>query len=136
MDAAFSTADPAAMDVHARVERWALDEMPLSGRLVNQVLQWLYRDDRLCRGTLSIRNRVVGPGSLRLPTLAVVNTADEIAPPRSIVPFVNAMPVQNVSLIEYPGEIGVGLQHLAILTGRQAYAQTWPEIISWLSFQC
>jgi len=65
----------------------------------------------------------------------VVNKADEIAPPTSIVPFVNAMPVQNVRLIEYPEEIGVGLQYLAILAGRQAYAQTWPKIISWLSFQ-
>lgn len=135
MDAAFSIADPAAMYVHARVERWALDEMPLPGRLVSQVLQWLYRENRLCRGTLSIRNRAVGPVSLRLPTLMVVNTADEIAPPTSIVPFVKAMPVQNVSLIEYPGEIGVGLQHLAILAGRQAYTQIWPEIISWLGFQ-
>jgi polyhydroxyalkanoate synthase len=133
MDAAFSTADPAAMHIHARVERWALDEMPLPGRLVNQILQWLYRENRLCRGTLSIRNRVVGPGSLRLPTLAVVNTADEIAPPTSIMPFVSAMPVQNVRLIEYAGEIGVGLQHLAILAGRQTYTRTWPEIISWLN---
>src|SRR4030095_15127701 len=131
----FSIGDPAAMDIHARVERWALDEMPLSGRLVDQVLQWLYREDRLWRGTLSIRNRVVGPGSLRLPTVAVVNTADEIAPPTSIMPFVSAMPVKNVRVIEYSGEIGVGLQHLAILAGRQAYTRTWPEIISWLSFQ-
>jgi polyhydroxyalkanoate synthase len=135
VDAAFSIADPAAMHLHARVERWALDEMPLPGQLVNQILQLLYRENRLCRGTLSVRNRVVGPRSLRLPTLAVVNTADEIAPPTSIMPFINAMPAQKVHLIEYRGEIGVGLQHLAILAGRQAYARTWPEIISWLSFQ-
>jgi len=25
-----------------------------------------------------------------------------------------------------------GLQHLAILVGRQAYAEIWPEILSWL----
>jgi polyhydroxyalkanoate synthase len=37
-----------------------------------------------------------------------------------------------VRLIEYPGEIGVGLQHLGVLIGRQAHARVWPEIISWL----
>jgi polyhydroxyalkanoate synthase subunit PhaC len=135
VDAALSIADPAAMHIHARVERWALDEVPLPGRLVGEILQLLYRENRLCRGTLSVRNRVVGPRSLRLPTLAVVNTADEIAPPTSIIPFINAVPGQKVHVIEHAGEIGVGLQHLAILVGRQTYARTWPEIISWLSFQ-
>ena len=35
-------------------------------------------------------------------------------------------------VLEYPGEIGVGLQHLGILVGPQAYVRVWPEIISWL----
>jgi len=30
------------------------------------------------------------------------------------------------------GRIGLGLQHLAVLVGRQAHAALWPEIISWL----
>jgi hypothetical protein len=42
------------------------------------------------------------------------------------------MPGRAAHLIEYAGETGVGLQHLAILVGRQAYAQIWPRIISWL----
>jgi polyhydroxyalkanoate synthase len=42
------------------------------------------------------------------------------------------MPAGYTRLIEYPGEIGVGLQHLAILVGRQAHATVWPEVISWL----
>src|SRR6266436_6820201 len=31
--------------------------------------------------------------------------------------------------IKYPGEVGVGLQHLAMLVGRQSFARVWPEII-------
>jgi polyhydroxyalkanoate synthase len=81
---------------------------------------------------LAIRGRSVGPSSLRVPTLAVVNTADEVAPLASVTPFLEAMPTRDVRLIEYPGEAGVGLQHLAILAGRNAHAQVWPEIISWL----
>lgn len=133
VDAALSVGDPSAMDMCCRVERWTLDEMPLPGRLAHQILQWLYRENRFCRGVLPIHHRKVGPSSLRVPTLAVVNTADEIAPLASVRPFTEAMPVRDVRLIEYPGETGVGLQHLAILTGRNAYAQVWPEIISWLN---
>ncbi len=43
MDGALSLAEPEAAVVCARVERWTLDEVPLPGRLVRQVLEWLYR---------------------------------------------------------------------------------------------
>jgi len=132
MDAALSLADPSALDIHARVERWTLDEVALPGKLVNQLVQWLYRENRLCRGTLSIRGRTVGPSSLGIPTLAIVNSADDIGPVASVAPFIDRMPTQDTRIIEYPGEVGVGLQHLGMLVGRQAYARVWPEIIAWL----
>jgi polyhydroxyalkanoate synthase len=64
--------------------------------------------------------------------LAVVNTADEIAPPATVLPFIDALSGPDVRVLEYPGEVGVGLQHLGILIGRRAYARVWPEIISWV----
>ncbi len=132
LDAALSTADRQASEIHARIERWALDEVPLSGRLFSQILQFLYRENCFCRGTLPIRDKTVGPSCLRLPTLAVVNPADEIAPPASVMPFIDAMPGERARVIEYHGEIGIGLQHLGILAGRQAHARVWPEIVSWM----
>jgi polyhydroxyalkanoate synthase len=49
------------------------------------------------------------------------------------LPFIEAMSGQDVRVLDYPGEIGVGIQHLGILVGRQAYAGVWPDIISWLN---
>jgi polyhydroxyalkanoate synthase len=132
MDAALSLADPAAMDIHGRIERWALDEVALPGRLINQIVQWLYCDNRFCRGTLAILGRTVGPASMSIPTLAIVNTADEVAPKSSISPFLDKMPTSDTRVIEHPGEIGVGLQHLSMLAGRAAYTRVWPQITAWL----
>lgn len=132
LDAALSLVDPRAIEVHARVERWALDEVPLPGKLVHQIIDWLYRENRLCRGALEVQGSLVGPSGLSVPTLAVVNTADEVAPLASIKPFIDAIPTKDARLIEYPGEIGVCLQHLGVLVGRQAYARVWPEIAAWL----
>jgi polyhydroxyalkanoate synthase subunit PhaC len=42
---------------------------------------------------------------------------------------------KNVQIIEYPGELGVCLQHLGILVGRHAQVHVWPEILSWLKTQ-
>jgi len=133
MDAAFSITDHHALDIHARVERWALDEIPLPGKLVCQIVEWLYRENRFCRGALKLGKTLVGPCNLSIPTLAVVNTADEVAPVASIKPFIDSMLAENVRFIEYPGEVGVSLQHLGILIGRQAHAEVWPEIVSWLN---
>jgi polyhydroxyalkanoate synthase len=132
MDAVLSLADPSALDIHARIERWALDEVALPGKLVNQIIQELYRDNHLCRGTLRVRGKIVGPASFSAPLLAVVNADDEIAPVTSVAPFVARLPRDNASIIECPGEVGIALPHLGMLAGRQAHAQVWPQIIYWM----
>jgi len=132
IDAALSLADHATMDIHARVERWALDEVTLPGKLVTQIVQWLYRENRFCHGTLTVLDRTVGPASIAIPTLVIVNAADEIAPLMSVAPFIDKMPTNDTRIIEHPGEIGVGLPHLGMLVGRAAYARVWPQIVAWL----
>lgn len=127
-----SVSDPRAMAINAMIERWALDEVALPARLARQIVEWLYRDNRLCRGAFPVRDRTVGPSDVRVPTLAVVNTADEIAGLASVRPFLDAIPVRDVNLIEYPGESGVSLQHLALLVGPRAYTEVWPKIMSWV----
>ena len=135
MDAALTFTDAHAMEIHARIERWALDEVALPGKLVHQIIDDLYRDNRLFRGELMVRDVAIGPARLTAPTLAVVNTSDDVAPPAAIEPFVAAMPAGSGQLIRYPGEVGVGLQHLGILVGRKALAEVWPQIISWMRAQ-
>jgi polyhydroxyalkanoate synthase len=132
IDAASSITDHQTLEINARVERWALDEVPLPGKLVCQIVQWLYRENRFCRGTLKVSEALVGPSNLSVSALVVVTMADEVAPLASVKPCIEAMPATGVRIIQYPGEGGVGLQHLGILVGREARAHVWPEIISWI----
>jgi polyhydroxyalkanoate synthase subunit PhaC len=55
-----------------------------------------------------------------------VNALDEVAPPTSVTHFANAIADRSVRFIAYSGELGVGLQHLALLVGRKAHDQVWP----------
>ena len=132
VDAALSVSDPHAFDIHMRVERWALDEVALPGKLVRQIVDWLYREDRLSNGTLKINGKLVTPAAVTTPVLAVVNTDDEVSPLTSVKPFMDALPTERARIIECPGELGVGLQHLGILVGRQAHARVWPVILDWI----
>jgi polyhydroxyalkanoate synthase len=132
LDAALCTGDPTAMELHARVERWTLDEAPVPGRLVGEILQWLYREDRFCRGTLPIAARSVGPSGMASPILAAVNGSDQVVPRAAVQPFLDAAPSKDIRLLEYPGDTGVALQHVAVLVGRAAHAILWPEILAWI----
>lgn len=134
-DALLSVFSRAAMDIHARVERWALDEVALPGKLVSEIVEMLYRENHFCRGMLNIDGRRIGFEDLAAPTLAVVNIADSVAPLQSIGPIGEALGPRRFRVIEYPGEEGVCLQHLAILVGQRAHAQVWPQIIDWIKIQ-
>ena len=90
--------------------------------------------NRFCSNELKIGEKFIGPSTLSVPTLAVANTADDVAPLNSLKPFADAM-AKNAQIIEYHGELGVCLQHLGILVGRRAQADVWPEILSWLKSQ-
>jgi polyhydroxyalkanoate synthase len=136
IDAALSTADRHALEIHARVERWALDEVPLPGRLVHQIIDWLYRENRLCSGALTMDGVSVGPERIAAPTLAIVNTADEIAPVAAVEPFLAAMGAKDIQMIKISGERGVCLQHVGVLVGREAHAGLWPSIFSWIDAHC
>lgn len=133
VDAMQCMSDQQARDIHARVERWALDEVALPGKLVHELVEWLYRENRFCRGQLSLKGVRIGPATLSTPVLAVVNTGDEVAPLTSIAPFAEAMTAGRLDIIEFPPEAGVCLQHLGILVGRGARARVWPQIVDWLS---
>ena len=135
MDAFLSMADGGAANIYARVERWAFDEVALPGKLVREIVESLYRENQFCRGMLKVRQQIVGPENLSAPTLAVVNTADVVAPLHSVSLIGEALGPEKFHIIEYPGETGVCLQHLGILVGRHAHARVWPQIIEWIMLQ-
>jgi len=51
VDLVASLADARAFAVNARVERWALDEGAIAGRLFDDTAEFLYRADSLVRGS-------------------------------------------------------------------------------------
>jgi polyhydroxyalkanoate synthase subunit PhaC len=133
-DLGASLADPLAAAVHARVERWILDEFAMPGRLFEEVLERLYREDRLAGGTLEVGGRRVGLGRLRSPVLAVVNPPGRVVPPESVLGGLAAMPAALPRrVLQYVGEHGPALQHLGPLVGPAAHARLWPEILDWIS---
>lgn len=132
LDWAQSIADPAALDTLVRVERWTQDEFPLPGQFFNDIVELLYRDDQLMKGTLLIGKQQLGPQDVKAPLLNVIDPRSTLIPARSILPFHEAAASEQKKVLQYEGDTGVGLQHVGLLVGANAHARIWPAIFDWL----
>jgi polyhydroxyalkanoate synthase len=130
-DLLLSAVDPAALRTHLLVERWTLDEYAMPSALFADVVD-LYREDRFLRGTLSIDGQTAAPRNLTMPILAVVDPESDLVPPSSLMPFLDALPNRNWTLLYYEGDTGVALRHVGVLAGRNAHSILWPEILAWI----
>jgi polyhydroxyalkanoate synthase len=136
MDFSFCASNREAFVNHMRVERWMHDEFPLPGRLFTDVVELLYRNDRLMQGALSIAGRRIGPRDLTAPLLNVVDPRSTIIPPQSIIPFHEAAAGPAKKLLLYRGDVGVAVQHVGVLVGANAHARIWPAIFDWIAQRC
>jgi polyhydroxyalkanoate synthase subunit PhaC len=132
VDLAASLGAPEALATHLRVERWALDEFPLPGRLLADLATHLARDDAFVRGTLSVGGQVVTPARVTAPILCVVDPRCRVVPPEAVLPFLAAAGSTDKTLLHYEGDVGVSLQHVGLLVGPQAHAHLWPKIARWV----
>lgn len=132
MDRWLSMADPQALATHLRVERWTHDEFPLPGKLFTDIIESLYRHDEFMRGELVVGGRRIGPRDLRAPLVSVVDPRSKLIPLEAMLPFHEAASSARKLLLHYMGDVGVNLQHVGVLVGRNAHARIWPAIFSWL----
>ena len=133
-DFAGSLFDPVAMVIHAHVRRWMLDEFPIPGRLFDDIVELLYRNNRFMHGSLEIGGKPTGVERLQGRLLAVVNSAGGIVPPMSIHAALNKVgPRMSRQVLAYQGGHGPALQHLGPLVAPRAHQRLWPEIIRWIT---
>lgn len=129
-----SLGDARALKIHARVERWTLDEFPIPGQLFEDVVELLYRENLFSRGTLPVGGEVTGVDRIRAPVLAVLNPPGEIVPPASITTALDTAGLEHETLT-YEGEPGPALQHVGPLVGPMAHARLWPALLDWIMRQ-
>jgi polyhydroxyalkanoate synthase len=131
-DAVLSAADPLRLRTHLLVERWALDEFALPRRLVGELAGDIVREDRFVRGALEVNGRTADPSRCAAPLLCVLDPRCPLVPPGAVLPFVEAVASADKTVLEYEGDVGVALQHVGPLVGRNAHAELWPRIVEWI----
>lgn len=132
LDGWMSLFDPDAYATHLRALRWMYDESPLPHALLQELFEQLYRDDAFMAGALKVGARKVGVDELRAPLLAVADPDAHIIPLAAAKVLLSARPGADQTLLRYKGDVGVAVQHLGVLIGRNAHRVLWPQVVEWL----
>lgn len=132
-DSLASLADPAALMTHWRVERWSCDQFSMPGRLLNDIVERLYRDNQYMSGRLTINGRLARPAAIQAPVLSVIEPHSRLITRDMVLAFHSLLPNSRSSVLAYSGEIGVGLSHVGPLVGARAHRELWPRIFQWLA---
>jgi polyhydroxyalkanoate synthase len=75
--------DKPKLENFMRMEKWIFDSPDQPGAMFNQFVTWLYKQNRLIKGTLSIGGKSVDLRNITQPVFNVFATQDHLVPPAS-----------------------------------------------------
>jgi polyhydroxyalkanoate synthase subunit PhaC len=118
--------NPRAVEAWHAMNTWVTDLIPMAGATYKQLIQELYRENRLIEGKMVLRGERVELSRIRANLLNVIALADHISPPcqsESIMTKVNS---KDQHMLKVKGG------HIGMMAGSGAQKYTWPHIEEWL----
>ncbi|MGH7398009.1 MAG: alpha/beta fold hydrolase, partial [Candidatus Rokuibacteriota bacterium] len=109
------------------LNKWANEYQPFPGEFFRQWVRDFYQQNKLIKGELVMGGRRVDLREIRCPVLAVGAKEDNIAPPASVKPLIDAVSTRDKEYVELPGG------HISLIAGRGASTHCWPKVASWLA---
>jgi polyhydroxyalkanoate synthase len=107
--------------------KWVENNPPFASSAYRQWITWMYKENRLVKGTMRLRDRLVDLGNIRQSVLVVTAGADHIAPRHTTMPFFDLISSTDVTHEDRPGG------HIGLMAGSKARTEIWPDIAEWLS---
>ena len=123
-EAALQCADPAIV---ARFDAWNLRTVDLPGAYFVQTAEWIFRDNRLARGSFPALGRKVALSSITAPIFVLAAADDEVVSLPQATAVQSLCPQTRVTTRVVPG------RHLSLFMGRRTVGGAWREIGRWLA---
>lgn len=115
-------------ELQQRFEQWARTTVDLPGAFYHQIVQWLFKENRLASGRFTALGRQLDLGSLRHPLFLLAAERDEISPPAQLLALrrLVSTPAAHVHELIEPGG------HLGLFVGARTLRGAWSRIAGWL----
>ena len=119
--------NPRIVESWHAMNTWVTDLIPMAGATYKQLIQELYRENRLIEGRMLIRGERVDLSRIRANLLNVIALADHISPPCQSESIMTKVSSKDQLLLKVKGG------HIGMMAGSGALKYTWPHIDSWLA---
>ena len=119
--------NPRIVESWHAMNTWVTDLIPMAGATYKQLIQELYRENRLIEGRMLIRGERVDLSRIRANLLNVIALADHIAPPCQSESIMTKVSSQDQRVLKVKGG------HIGMMAGSGALKYTWPHIDEWLA---
>jgi poly(3-hydroxybutyrate) depolymerase len=114
--------------LEAEFQEWYAATVDLPGTYYLQVVERLYKQNRLAEGRFVALGRRIDLARLRTPLFLLAARDDELVAPEQVFATARrvATPASDVATAIAPG------QHLALFLGARTLRTVWPRIVRWL----
>jgi polyhydroxyalkanoate synthase len=113
-------------EAYQSMARWVADNPPFPSRAWRDWITYLYKENRLVRGGLRLRDQVVDLRRIEQNLLVVTAGADHIAPRTGTLPLLDMVASKDVTHFDRKGG------HIGLMAGSRAREEIWPDIAEWL----
>jgi poly(3-hydroxyalkanoate) synthetase len=111
-----------------RFTRWYGETLDLPGTYYLQAVNWVFRENRLAKGSFIALGREVHLEELKAPVFLLVGTDDAVVPAEQALATASLVGTPS-ALIENASEPS---SHLGLFIGSRTLANSWPRIAKWL----
>jgi polyhydroxyalkanoate synthase len=107
--------------------RWVADNPPFPSRAFREWIKWMYQENRLVQGLLTLRGQRVDLRDIDQNVLVITAGSDHIAPREGTTPLLDLVGSEDVTHFDRPGG------HIGLMAGSKAKYELWPELSEWLA---
>jgi len=118
--------DPEHLERHRAFEDWFKWTQPLSGAFYLWIVEHLFRDNALVRGSLDVGGRVIALGEISCPVYLLAGAEDHITPPAQLFALADHVSTPPDDITRATAPAG----HLGLFMGSGALRSEWPALMA------
>lgn len=112
----------------ARFDRWNTETLNLPGTYYLQIVNWIFRENRIASGNFTALGREIDLKDVKSPIFLLAGLDDEVVPATQALATASLIgtPRAFVAAASEPSN------HLGLFMGARIHAHAWPRIAEWL----
>ncbi|WP_375314618.1 alpha/beta fold hydrolase [Bradyrhizobium sp. A5] len=112
----------------ARFDRWNMETLNLPGTYYLQIVNWIFRENRIAGGSFVALGRQIDLRDVTVPVFLLAGLDDDVVPAAQALATADLLgtPPAFVTAASEPSN------HLGLFMGARTHAHAWPRIAKWL----